>query len=399
MVIPPQFHECGVFSDGLAQVITNDRSGYIDTRGRVVITPQFKSGTAFHDGVATVLMAQGGYAVIDHTGRYVVPDSSRIIYQSSDGLIPFAPGSGTGYGYLNLSGKVVVEPPQGTLGGCSEGLCAFSDKVTSRYGFINPSGRLVIPAAFSGVGPFREGLAAFQAEANGKWGIIDRSGRIVVPATFDDVLEFGDGLAAVRVHQRYGYIDRTGRIVISPQFSEASRFIEGLAAVGFVDEKYAQSTGNIMAGKKAYIDKTGKLIFDPQTTHFLDKSWGGGAFGFDATSITLGAFSNGLALVELGNQYYLYVDRTGAIVASASREIRSEQEHIDSMNVLEARKDPVQRYAEQLSSRIRPEMPCGAYRRPLLQIGSQPWPEPARAAQMQQIEAAFDRAAKLNCVF
>ena len=54
MVIPPQFDEAGKFSEGLAAVFSECRWGYIDKTGAFVIKPQFKFASEFSEGLAAV---------------------------------------------------------------------------------------------------------------------------------------------------------------------------------------------------------------------------------------------------------------------------------------------------------------------------------------------------------
>jgi KWG Leptospira. len=52
MVIPLQFDDVGKFSEGLARVEINNKYGYIDQTGKMIITPQFDYALDFYDGLA-----------------------------------------------------------------------------------------------------------------------------------------------------------------------------------------------------------------------------------------------------------------------------------------------------------------------------------------------------------
>ena len=56
------------FSEGLASVALNNKSGYIDSSGKVVIDFIYDAGTAFCDGKARV-KTDGKWIVIDNTGK------------------------------------------------------------------------------------------------------------------------------------------------------------------------------------------------------------------------------------------------------------------------------------------------------------------------------------------
>lgn len=55
IVIQPQFEATGIFSNGLAGVVKNHKSGYIDKTGQVVILPQFEGSRDFTEGFAAVI--------------------------------------------------------------------------------------------------------------------------------------------------------------------------------------------------------------------------------------------------------------------------------------------------------------------------------------------------------
>ena len=74
IVIIPQFEIVGRFSEGLAWVIQSWETGtrgYIDTTGKVVVTPQFYSCRDFSDGFSAVWIdRKWGY--IDKTGKFII---------------------------------------------------------------------------------------------------------------------------------------------------------------------------------------------------------------------------------------------------------------------------------------------------------------------------------------
>ena len=67
------------FSEGLAAVKIHDNDdekwGYIDKTGKIVIQPQFSQAGTFSEGLATVLIENGtkkNYVMIDKTGKIVI---------------------------------------------------------------------------------------------------------------------------------------------------------------------------------------------------------------------------------------------------------------------------------------------------------------------------------------
>ena len=53
IVIEPQFVSVGDFKEGLASVQVGDKWGFIDYTGKIVIKTQFDDATKFSDGLAS----------------------------------------------------------------------------------------------------------------------------------------------------------------------------------------------------------------------------------------------------------------------------------------------------------------------------------------------------------
>src|SRR5262245_32107903 len=75
-------------SSELYVVIVNDRRGYIDRTGKIVIKPQFDGATDFSEGLAVVAVHEGGYkeGYIDETGKMVIPPQFDKATAFSEGL-------------------------------------------------------------------------------------------------------------------------------------------------------------------------------------------------------------------------------------------------------------------------------------------------------------------------
>ncbi len=60
IVVSPKYDEVGSFSEGLALVGQNNKWGFIDKTGKVVIPLKYEDADNFHDGIAGVLDASTG---------------------------------------------------------------------------------------------------------------------------------------------------------------------------------------------------------------------------------------------------------------------------------------------------------------------------------------------------
>ena len=159
----------GGFSEGLALYAEsldwgNQKYGYIDTKGNVVIEPKFLSGGSFIDGKAVVKVAEGISAVIDTTGKPI-----NTIYE-------------------NIYGDI------------SEGIIIYGDYANAKLGYMTIEGIKLTEAVFNDARPFNNSYAQVMTEdGNGKvlWGLVNKEGNFVVLPQYGGIEEIDEGLYSV----------------------------------------------------------------------------------------------------------------------------------------------------------------------------------------------------------
>lgn len=314
IVIEPQFKSADKFSEGLAVVEVGHRTyGYIDDSGKFVLRPQYRDQAGkFSEGLAFVAIGEGverKAVYIDKTGKTIIDANLTGGLDFHDGLalVAIAGDESTKFkdkiGYIDKSGKYVINLQFESIQAYdfSGGLAVIEvgGKTGYRVGYIDKTGNLVVGPQFDQVlvregislgknaefASFSEGLAAVCQGEPRKCGFIDKSGKVVIALQFDIALNFSEGLAVVKIANKYGFIDKSGKVVIKPQFDGSLKFSEGLAWV--------------MVGKMCgYIDETGKMVINPRYD-----------FAFD--------FSKGLAMVVVGmgrESKMGYIDKTGKYI-------------------------------------------------------------------------------------
>ena len=353
-------------SNPLFVVIVNDKRGYIDGTGKIVIEPRFAGAGHFSEGLASVAVTDDGYAegYIDETGKIVIEPKWDTAGEFSEGVAwvgfdqakqEIKIGNRTFYsspthsfdykfGLIDKSGKYIVEPIYSHVRDFSDGLAAVKAK-EGKFGFIDKTGKLVIEAKFDSAGSFSEGLAWIYVE--GKYGFINKHGQVVIKPRFKMARDFSEGLACVKIggstlepdfgtHRitttesdtNYAYIDKAGRIAFKLRASDAFSFSEGLA-------RFAQF-GKYGDG---FVDKTGKVVIPPTYGGISDFSEGlkfaildKGEIGFidKSGSVVLKTefalaenFKNGLAWVQdsldVMQAKYGYIDKSGKVVWKPTR--------------------------------------------------------------------------------
>lgn len=230
----------------------DERWGFVDANGAVVVESRYKSVDDYCEGLSVV---QDGntFAFIDRQGRTALrlPDNAKYAEGFSCGraLVVVSTGNKpeggddpleepaeppSHRGFLARDGTMVIKPVYKAAGSFSEGLAPVSmsekaflawveDETVDgylgppddghRWGFIDPSGKLVIPMKFNRVSPFVEGRA--RARHNGKWGFIDKTGEFVIPPRYEWVRSFRNGVAVAVLDRKFILIDRQGKIIVS----------------------------------------------------------------------------------------------------------------------------------------------------------------------------------------
>lgn len=237
VVIPPKFYNASYFSEGLASVYTKGKNGlvswgFIDKTGKIVIDAQFESAGAFHSGMALV---------------------SKWDSEKNQNLL----------GYINKTGKLVVPYQYTYANDFSEGLAAVN--VDGKWGFIDTTGKVIISPQFASASDFSEGFAsvAIQSKEGWKYGYIDYEGNWIIEPMYDEAHYFSEGLASVRLENTWKYINKanTTKLTTSYKINLAQPFINGLARIKV-------SNGNVYSW--VYIKKDGQIVWqdnpDFQTT-------------------------------------------------------------------------------------------------------------------------------------
>ena len=252
----------------------------------------------------------------------------------------------------------------------------FPVPINGKTGFINEHGKVVIPARYEDALPFSEGLAAVKHE--GRWGYIDRNGKEIIPYSYRTAESFHGGVAVVNTglpEHPVGLIDPSGAWVIQPVFrsitatdgpnglllaqkepGEASTFYDrsGNRSLGPYGQAFPFSQGRARVKNSAgdwIIDPTGNFIVKKpvslDATHYSDGMIavrGNGKVGymdldgqiaieprFDAG----GAFTEGLAPAQL-NGRWLFIDKSGATVASLPEEVVFAESLSDGLSLVTA---------------------------------------------------------------
>ena len=107
----------GAVQDGLVSVCRNDRCGFMDTKGKLVIPMKYKGVDDFQDGLAAVTSDGDHYGFIDHEGKLVLAERYDSLGPRKEhfGPGPFvnglAPAGCKGHwGFIDKTGSWAIPP-------------------------------------------------------------------------------------------------------------------------------------------------------------------------------------------------------------------------------------------------------------------------------------------------
>lgn len=196
LVIEAKYQGCEPFRDGMARVRMDNKFGYIDKEGNEVIPCQYRWGGYFRNGVTYVTEEDGWKTwLIDQTGKKLklITEGKYVRYRDDsfennrklkNGVLQKEEIVEYGNTYSHVvslydeTGEISYETYQ-LKKGLSEGLSPIMDNETHKYGYVDENGVQIIAPAFDKAEPFRDGYAVVSNEitkSNGEldveWGII-----------------------------------------------------------------------------------------------------------------------------------------------------------------------------------------------------------------------------------
>lgn len=280
----------------LFKITQNDKTGYINNKGKIVIKPIFLNGSDFSEGLAAVRL-NGYYGFIDKTGRFVIPAKYDYAQQFSNGIaavhkdgIPF---------FINKKEEIVLPMVYKTLSFLDDRK-ALVTTLTNKQGVIDiHSKQLIIDTAFLSIEPFECGVAIVsELPPAGKRneynvGVIDTTGKILVPFGKYNLIEtFKEGFATVDIrntgtHSRGtdAVIDTKGNCVLERPHANntyiSGDFYDGYAQISLYKYWIPEKTGTYGSSDKSYpgyINLKGEVVFDDTTYSEITDFSAGRAF-------------------------------------------------------------------------------------------------------------------------
>ncbi len=256
----------GDYKEGRAVVANTNENGeylygYLNRRGNEVIPLSYESASDFQDGKALVKLKEGGYALIDLTGKVLNSYSYPFVDDYGEGMLAFRKSNDGKWGYMDESGKVLIEPQfMGTQPFVKEK--AIVNVENNHYGLIDRQGKFIIKPNYNSLLNLEENRYALGKAQDPerpylfqKYAIADSNGHIYTGFIYNGVSNYKDGLASAYNDEMTFFIDKRGqRLDHLPK-------VQGSGSLAF-DKSLIKGDIDL---RIFYFDKKGKLIWKQNT--------------------------------------------------------------------------------------------------------------------------------------
>lgn len=269
-----------IFHNHLAIICDNDKYGYINENGEIVIPLKFDYANNFCGGLALVKV---NCKQMPFCGKYT---SGKTFINTMK--------SGGQCGVINTRGEYVVKPQYDYLSSFNRGIAVFEiegklKKIThgdvwwygyrdGKHGAINTRGEVVIQPVFDGLTQLENGVFIAKDHNSKKWGLLSNNTDIV--GSYDVIRVLNNGLYKVNIglnykvvlnafdepvfddyeEGRWGLLSVTGKQLTPLKYTHISNFHNGRALVN-VNSQYDQLSGwSCIGGLWGYIDEKGEEV-------------------------------------------------------------------------------------------------------------------------------------------
>lgn len=186
IAIPLEYQGAELFYEGFAVVKKDGILGFIDTSGNMKKIQEKDCriyGRFFNEGLTSVKDKNDKIGFADTSGKVVIPCQFDEIKDFHDGLA--CAMKDNRWGLIDLSGKWLVTLPYRPIGKPMNGIiCVWNN---GKYGFINTNGDPVLDFAFDECAMYSESNGYYRAQQDGKYGVVNPNGKLEIPCEYSVV--------------------------------------------------------------------------------------------------------------------------------------------------------------------------------------------------------------------
>ena len=150
------FNFVSSFSEDLAIFSIDNKYGFIDKKGAIVINPQFNSARVFKNGLASVRIEQGNnvfkWGYIDKKGKFIIEaqfDDASYFSENGFAKVGVKNDETILYGFINRTGKYEINPQYTeSISFIGDIALARTSKTNYDFGIINQKGLFIANPQF-----------------------------------------------------------------------------------------------------------------------------------------------------------------------------------------------------------------------------------------------------------
>jgi hypothetical protein len=225
IIIEPIYQNLKPYSYGAIEAKLNDKWGYIDGEGNILIEFNYKYINEIYKGI-TWGYSDGQFGVISNNEFLTSTDNSAIVTINDyymEGLVVVRVGKYSS-GVINSDIELVVDPRKYySIKPFRNGLAAV--EIEHKWGFINLEEKIVIDAEYEYVESFSSDGIAPVMNKKAKWGFINKEGELILPYEYSifstasigidlyyrHEIGFNNGLARVKTKKGWTFINKEGQ--------------------------------------------------------------------------------------------------------------------------------------------------------------------------------------------
>ena len=217
VVISALYEEVSSFREGLAVVLSSDLYGAIDKKNQKLIDFQYDNMEDFNLG-RSIVEKKGVFGVIDRSGDFVFPLEYQDIGWLSDSLLYVKKNDL--FGIYNINNVKQCEL-------FFEDIIPFRNNISrvviaGKIGYIDRQFGFVLPAEFEDLVSFTD--SSFVYSVGDKKGLVFTKDLVKTGAVYDEIFPIQSGTAMVRVKDKIGYIDAAGNLMLALQFEQFTNY-------------------------------------------------------------------------------------------------------------------------------------------------------------------------------
>lgn len=225
-------NELDPFDQKIKPFKENNKYGYKDENGNVIIEPKYDYADKFQHDLANISLTNK-VALIDRTGKIVIPFGIYdIIYSFREGMAMVSKSKK--FGFIDITGKEKIPCSFDEADFFRNGLSTV--KKNNKEGIIDTSGKAIVPIVYEKIIQM-QAFNLIKVKLNGKWGYINYQGQVFINPQYDELDQPWYGMIMAKKDGKFGYFNNKGELVIPCKYEQANPFTESGKAFIVLDGK------------------------------------------------------------------------------------------------------------------------------------------------------------------